>query len=100
MADAPYINNNTASSSERVTDGEVSCDTTHAQATINGGVFQDNNPYHYYEGEDKGGYVGISIPLGGGGNVDCSKLYNQVLKKNELKIKQLEQQVALLQKRQ
>lgn len=100
MADAPYINNNTANDSERVTDGDVSCDTTHARATINSGVFEDKDNNRYYQGEDKGAYIGVSIPLGGGNSVDCSKLYDQVLHKNELRIKQLEQQVELLKSRQ
>lgn len=100
FADAPYMNNNTAESRERVQNGEISCETSKAQTTVNMGVYGSNGEDYYYSRSDKGGYVGISIPIGdGGGKVDCNRLFELSVKEKELKIKQLEQQVAMLEAR-
>lgn len=108
LADMPYINNNTAENRERVQKGEFVCETSKAQTTINAGVYgsseglnSGNSYYGNYQNQnnDKGGYIGISIPIGEGPKVDCSQLYDQVIRENDLRIKQLEMQVKLLEQR-
>lgn len=100
FADAPYMNNNTAETRERVQNGEITCETSKPQTTVNMGVYGSNGENYFYSQSDKGGYVGISIPIGDGGSkVDCNRLYELSVKEKELKIKQLEQQIALLEKR-
>lgn len=100
LADMPYINNNTADGRERVQKGDIVCETSKAQATINAGVYGGKESNYYYNQDDKGGYIGISIPLGGGGpKVDCGRLYDQVLRENEMRIKQLEAQIDLMKRR-
>lgn len=101
-ADFPYMSNNTAESRTRVQNGEITCEVSKPQATINAGVYGSNENNRYYgEDHDKGGYIGISIPIGGSDNqVDCNRLYDLSVKEKELKIKQLEQQVKMLEARQ
>lgn len=100
-AEMPYINNNTASERTHIQNGDITCDVDKPKSTINAGVYGSNSNDHYYGQEnDKGGYVGISIPIGGSDNtVDCNRLYDLSVKEKELKIKQLEEQVKTLQKR-
>lgn len=100
QADMPYLGNNTTDSRERVQNGDISCETSKPQATVSMGVYGSNGENYYYQQSDKGAYVGVSIPLGGSDmKVDCDRLYVLSVKEKELKIKQLEQQVALLEKR-
>ena len=100
LAEMPYINNNTADSRERIQKGDIVCETSKAQATINAGVYGGKESNYYYNQDDKGGYVGISIPIGGGDSkVDCSRLYDQVLRENDMRIKQLEAQLELMKRR-
>lgn len=99
-ADLPYINNNTAEERTRVQNGDITCEVSKPKSTINAGVYGSNEDNRYYGREnDKGGYIGISIPIGGSSSVDCNKLYELSVKEKELKIKQLEEQVKLLSSR-
>ena len=99
-ADLPYINNNTAEERTRVQNGDITCEVSKPNSTINAGVYGSNEDNRYYGREnDKGGYIGISIPIGGSSSVDCNKLYELSVKEKELKIKQLEEQVKLLSSR-
>lgn len=100
-ADFPYMNNNTADERTRVQNGEITCEVSKPHATLNVGAYGSNdNNYYYGRDQDKGAYVGISIPLGSAENdVDCNRLYNLSVKEKELKIKMLEEQVKQLQGR-
>ena len=99
-ADLPYINNNTAEERTRVQNGDITCEVSKPKSTINDGVYGSNEDNWYYGREnDKGGYIGISIPIGGSSSVDYNKLYELSVKEKELKIKQLEEQVKLLSSR-
>lgn len=100
LADLPYINNNTAQSSERIQTGDMSCETSKAQTTVNAGVYGNNSMDYGYEQNDKGGYIGISVPIGeGGSKVDCNRLYDLVVKEKEMKIKELEKRIQLMEQR-
>lgn len=100
MADLPYINNNTAQSSERIQSGDMTCETSKAQTTVNAGVYGNNSMDYGYQQNDKGGYVGISVPIGDGGSkVDCNRLYDLVVKEKEMKIKELEKRIQLMEQR-
>lgn len=99
MADLPYINNNTAQSSERIQTGDMSCETSKAQTTVNAGVYGNNSVDYGYQQNDKGGYVGISVPIGGDSKVDCNRLYDLVVKEKEMKIKELEKRIQLMEQR-
>ena len=86
-ADLPYINNNTAEERTRVQNGDITCEVSKPKSTINAGVYGSNEDNRYYGREnDKGGYIGISIPIGGSSSVDCNKLYELSVKEKELKI--------------
>lgn len=99
-ADMPYIGNNTAESRERIQSGDMTCETSKAQTTMNAGVYGSDSNNYGYQTNDKGGYVGISIPIGGGDSkVDCNRLYDLVVKEKEMKIKELEKRIQLMEKR-
>lgn len=94
FADAPYITNNTAGSSERVQVGDMSCDTSKPQATINVGAYGNNGNRYSYEDNDKGGFVSVSIPIGSSSvTTDCSRLYDIGLKMKETELKQREMMI-------
>ena len=91
LADAPYITNNTASSSENVQVGDMSCNSSKPQATVNVGAYGNSGNQYMYNDSDKGGFVSISIPLGSSAiKTDCSKLYEVGLHMKELELKQRE----------
>lgn len=95
LADVPYMTNNTASSSERVQVGDVSCDSSKPQSTINIGAYGNNGNRYSYEDSDKGGFVSISIPIGESAvKTDCSRLYDLGVKMKEVELKQREMAVA------
>ena len=93
-ADMPYIMNNVAESRDRIQNGDLTCESSRPQATINAGVYGNNGSEYRYEDRDKGAYVGISIPMGTGTKVDCNRLYDLTVQQKELQIKQLQQQLA------
>lgn len=98
LADAPYINNNIAESRDRIQNGDLTCESSRPQATINAGVYGNSGSQYRYNDEDKGGYIGISIPIGTGSKVDCNRLYDLTVRQKELQIKQLEAQLADMQR--
>lgn len=99
FADLPYISNNTAQSSERIQTGDMTCETSKAQTTVNAGVYGNNSMDYGYQQNDKGGYIGVSVPIGGDSKVDCNRLYNLVVKEKEMKIKELEKRIQLMEQR-
>lgn len=96
FADAPYISNNVATGHERVQDGDKVCETSKPTTTVNAGVYSDNGTQYMYQQQDKGGYVGISIPLGGGSDIDCGALYDKMLKTKDMENEQKEAQIQIL----
>lgn len=101
-ADMPYINNNTAENFERVTSGDITCESRKAVATLNTGFYSSNQDsiYSSRNNEDKGMFVAVSIPLASTSKqVDCKNLYNSALEKEQLRVKQLEMQVEMLKSR-
>lgn len=102
FADMPYISNNTAENFERVTSGDITCESRRATPTLNTGMYsaQEDSTYTSKTSNDKGVYVSLSIPLNYKQNpVDCRGLYDTALQKEQLRVKQLEQQVELLKSR-
>ncbi|CAD5236029.1 hypothetical protein PP187_gp040 [Klebsiella phage vB_KvM-Eowyn] len=99
FADMPYITNNIAESRERVQNGDMSCETSHPQATVNAGVYGNNGQQYRYQDDDKGAFIAISIPIGGNQNkVDCQPMYDQMLQQKDLQLKQLQAQNEMLMK--
>lgn len=97
-ADMPYISNNTAETFERVTSGDITCESRKAHPTLNAGLYQSNDSYYgsSYQNDDKGVYVALSIPITMNRNqVDCSSLYNTALDKERIRVKQLEMQLEM-----
>lgn len=103
FAEMPYISNNLSESFERVTSGDITCESRKTQPTINTGFYsstEDQNSLNR-NNTDKGVYVALSVPLGSKNKqVDCQGLYNSALQKEQLRVKQLEMQVELLKSRQ
>lgn len=100
IADMPYISNNTAESRERIQTGDMSCESSKAQTTVNAGVYGGHSQDYGYISNDKGGYIGISIPIGDtGSKVDCNRLYDLVVREKEMKIKELEKRVQMMEQR-
>ncbi|MEQ5091644.1 hypothetical protein ABN224_16760 [Providencia rettgeri] len=97
-ADVPYIYNNIAESRERIQNGDLTCESSKPQATINAGLYGNKGSKYYYKDEDKGGFIGISIPIGENSKVDCNKIYELTVRQKELQIKQLESQLADIQR--
>lgn len=101
-ADMPYINNTISETYERVTTGDLACESRKAHPTLNAGYYQGNDSYYgtFNQREDKGAYVAISIPLTSNSNrVDCKSLYNSALRQSELRVKQLEMQLEMQKSR-
>ncbi len=101
-ADMPYINNSVSESYERVTTGDITCESRKPHSTLNTGVYSGNQDYrgYGYTNEDKGVYVALSIPLTNKSKqVDCNDLYNTALEKERLRVKQLEMQVEMYKSR-
>jgi len=102
FADMPYISNNTSENFERVTSGDITCESRKAVATLNTGYYSSSQDSIYTSktGEDKGVFVAVSIPLSSTSKqVDCKNLYNSALEKEQLRVKQLEMQVEMLKSR-
>lgn len=97
-ADMPYINNNVSSTHERIQDGDKTCETSKPTTTINAGVYGNSGNQYFYEQNDKGGYVGISIPIGGGSNINCDTLYQKMLKTKDMENEQKEAQIEILKR--
>lgn len=101
-ADMPYINNNTAENFERVTSGDITCESRKAVPTLNTGYYSssEDSIYTNRTSQDKGVFVAVSIPLSSTSKqVDCKNLYNSALEKEQLRVKQLEMQVEMLKSR-
>lgn len=93
FADMPYISNNTSESYERVTSGDIVCESRQSHPTLNSGYYSSNSN-NYYNDNDKGVYVSVSIPLTSNKNrVDCKGLYDTALTKERIRVKQLEMQL-------
>lgn len=102
FADMPYISNNTSENFERVTSGDITCESRKAVATLNTGYYSSSQDSIYTSKteEDKGVFVAVSIPLSSTSKqVDCKNLYNSALEKEQLRVKQLEMQVEMLKSR-
>lgn len=106
-ADMPYINTSPSDSRSRVQDGDKSCESSKAQTTLNVGVYGNNGNQYMYSDEDKGGFISLSVPIGHSDTLDCSKLYDQLLKskemdneQKEIQIQQLKMQLAEMQRNQ
>ena len=103
IADMPNMNNMTSEKSERITNGDLSCETRSPTPTINAGVYSSDNQRAYYNGvneKDQGMYVGISIPLySKSKSVSCNNLYQLTLKKEQLRVQQLEMQIEMMKSR-
>ena len=59
IADMPNMNNMTSEKSERITNGDLSCETRSPTPTINAGVYSSDNQRAYYNGvneKDQGMY--------------------------------------------
>lgn len=101
MADMPSMNNMTSEKSERITNGDLTCETRSPTATINAGVYSSDNQRAYYNGineKDQGMYVGVSIPIfSKSKSVSCDNLYQLTLKKEQLRVQQLEMQIKRLE---
>lgn len=103
IADMPSMNNMTSEKSERITNGDLTCETRTPTPTINAGVYSSDNQRAYYNGvneKDQGMYVGISIPLySKSKSVSCDNLYQLTLKKEQLRVQQLEMQIEMMKSR-
>lgn len=104
MADMPYINHATSETSDRITNGDLTCESRKPIANLNAGVYgSDNNDNtYYYNGsrKDQGVYVGVTIPLYSKSSaVNCDSLYQLSLKKEQLRVEQLEMQIEMLKSR-
>lgn len=101
MADMPSMNNMTSEKSERITNGDLTCETRAPTATINAGVYSSDNQRAYYNGineKDQGMYVAVSIPIfSKSKSVSCDNLYQLTLKKEQLRVQQLEMQIKRLE---
>ena len=104
LADMPYISNSTAESYERVTSNDITCESRKVHSTLNAGYYQseENELYSFNnQNKDKGVYVAISIPLTSNkSQVSCQGLYNSALRKEQLRVEQLEQQLSNYKSRQ
>ena len=104
LADMPYISNSTTESYERVTSNDITCESRKAHSTLNAGYYQseENELYSFNnQNKDKGVYVAISIPLTSNkSQVSCQGLYNSALRKEQLRVEQLEQQLSNYKSRQ
>lgn len=102
-ADMPYMSNMTSEKTERITNGDLSCESRAPTPTINAGVYSSDNQRAYYQGvneKDQGMYVGISIPLySKSKSVSCDSLYQLTLKKEQLRVQQLEMQIEMMKSR-
>lgn len=104
FADMPYINHSTSETSDRITNGDLTCESRKPIANLNAGVYgSDNNDNtYYYNGsrKDQGLYVGVTIPLySKSSSVNCDSLYQLSLKKEQLRVEQLELQIEMLKSR-
>lgn len=102
FADAPYITNNIAENRGRIQNGDISCEVGRPQATINVGAYGNNGSEYRYANDDKGGYVSISIPLGGDDKMaeSCERLADLSRRQKELQIKRLEMEMDRMEKNQ
>lgn len=102
FADAPYITNNIAENRGRIQNGDISCEVSRPQATINVGAYGNNGSEYRYANDDKGGYVSISIPLGGDDKMaeSCERLADLSRRQKELQIKRLEMEMDRMEKNQ
>lgn len=102
FADAPYITNNIAENRGRIQNGDISCEVSRPQATINVGAYGNNGSEYLYANDDKGGYVSISIPLGGDDKMaeSCERLADLSRRQKELQIKRLEMEMDRMEKNQ
>lgn len=102
FAQMPYISNNTAESYERVSSGDITCESRQAHSTLNTGYYSSNSEYSQMNtNNDKGVYVSLSVPLTNKNKqTSCQGLYNTALEKEKLRVKQLEMQVETLKSRQ
>lgn len=102
LADAPYITNNIAENRGRIQNGDISCEVSRPQATINVGAYGNNGSEYRYANDDKGGYVSISIPLGGDDKMaeSCERLADLSRRQKELQIKRLEMEMDRMEKNQ
>lgn len=102
FADAPYITNNIAENRGRIQNGDISCEVSRPQATINVGAYGNNGSEYHYANDDKGGYVSISIPLGGDDKMaeSCERLADLSRRQKELQIKRLEMEMDRMEKNQ
>jgi len=102
FADAPYIMNNTAENRGRVQNGDISCEVSRPQATINVGAYGNNGSQYRYADNDKGGYVSISIPLGGDDKMaeSCERLADLSRRQKELQIRRLEMEMERMEQNQ
>ena len=96
LADMPYITNNVAMGHERIQDGDKVCETSTPTTTINAGVYGNNGDQYDYRDQDKGGYIGISIPIGGTPKIDCNSLYEKMLKTKDMENEQKSAQIEIL----
>lgn len=103
FADMPYMNNMTSEKSERITNGDLTCETRSPTPTINAGVYKSDNQRAYYQGvneKDQGMYIGVSIPIySKSKSVSCDSLYQLTLKKEQLRVQQLEAQIEMMKSR-
>lgn len=103
MADMPYMNNMTSEKTERITNGDLTCETRAPTPTVNAGVYKSDNQRAYYNGvneQDQGMYVGVSIPIySKSKSVSCDSLYQLTLKKEQLRVQQLEMQIEMMKSR-
>lgn len=66
---------------------------------VYGELYSSNTDYPPYNNEeDKGGRIGVSISLGGGDRIDCSRLQEIETRKAELELEKLEAEVEMLKK--
>lgn len=102
FADAPYITNNIAENRGRIQNGDISCEVSRPQATINVGAYGNNGSEYHYANDDKGSYVSISIPLGGDDKMaeSCERLADLSRRQKELQIKRLEMEMDRMEKNQ
>lgn len=103
-AEMPYINHSTSELTDRVTNGDLTCESRKPVANLNAGVYSsdndDNTFYNNGKRQDQGMYVGVTIPLyTKSKTVNCDSLYELSLKKEQLRVQQLEMQIELMKSR-
>lgn len=104
FADMPYLNHSTSEMSDRITNGDLTCESRKPVANLSAGVYgSDNNDNtYYYNGsrKDQGVYVGVTVPLYTKSNtVSCDSLYQLSLKKEQLRVERLMMEVEMLKSR-